>query len=171
MRSKVFVLGLTLALAPALPAAAQSTPPGYTAQDQAQQAKLEAGVGTWNCVDTPASKSPDVVTIKHVGNWYVGQETGDDPGTWYMRWSHTYQNYFANEIDDSGSAELTITTSPDPYNATWTFVFPVTSAASKQNFPLQPYTMKLVGNTMTTTGQFYDPAGKLENFSQVCTKT
>ncbi len=171
MRSKVVVLGFVLALAPALPAAAQSTTPGYTAQDQAQQAKLEAGVGTWNCVDTPASKSPDVITIKHVGNWYVGRETGDSPGTWYMRWSHSFQNYFANEIDDSGSTEISTTNSPDPYNATWSFVFPIALPASQQNMPLKPYTMKLTGNTMMTAGTYYDDAGKLQSFSQVCTKT
>ncbi len=37
-------------------AVAEPAPPGYSPFDLAQQAKLRADLGTWNCVNVPATK-------------------------------------------------------------------------------------------------------------------
>jgi hypothetical protein len=156
-----------LALAVALPLAAAadpSTTPGYTAKDQAQFAKLAAGNGTWTCIDTPASKKPDVQTTKQDGNWYVTHESGDDPSIGYARWSHTLQEYVANIVNDSGSMIVSTTKSDDPFNATWQVAYPANQGA-------YPFTIALAGNVMTSQGQYKDDKGKVVSFKSVCTKS
>jgi len=164
LRLLAATLGLTLAL-PLAALADPSTSPGYTATDQAQFAKLAAGNGTWTCKDTPASQKPDVITAKQAGNWYVWVETGDEPSTTYVRWSHALRAYVQHSIDDSGSSEVYVTTSADPFNGTWTLAYP-------KNAPMYPYTMSHSGNTIKVKGQFKDPkTGKVMTYTGVCTKT
>src|SRR5579872_2925180 len=157
MRLSVFICFLIL-LVPSASFAQQSTTPGYTALDQQQFAKLRAGVGTWNCVDIPANKKPDVISTTQQGNWFVSHETGDNPNTSYTRWSHGYRHYFSATMDPQGDMTVAITTDPDPYNATWKYTSPTTTPSNK---PLPPYKVSLSGNTMISEGTFYDNKDKL----------
>jgi uncharacterized membrane protein YhaH (DUF805 family) len=168
-RVAFFLMAAALCGATAAPAsAAPSTSPGYTAADQAAFAKLDAGLGTWTCVDTPPDKSPDVMTVTQQGNFYVLRETGDDPSTSYIRWSHGLQNYFATVIADSGLVLISYTASADPYNGTWNVVFPPAAMAG----PIPPYTLSLTGKTFTESGQYPDPKTKASvPFKSVCTKS
>ena len=162
---RVFLGALCFALVlPAAAGADPSTSPGYTAADQAQFAKLAAGTGTWTCVDTPASKKADVVTTKQVGNWYVTTETGDNPGTTWVRWNHTNQEFVATEIDDAGSTSVATSKSADPYNGTWVLIYP----AGQSQYPIKNV---LSGNVMTSSGQYKDDKGKVQDFKSVCTKS
>ena len=164
MRILFGTLALTLFL-PLVAAADPSTSPGYTAKDQAQFAKLAAGNGTWNCVDTPASKKPDVMTAKQEGNWYVTRETGDNPNTTYVRWNHSLQSYVANEVDDLGSMSIATSKSANPFNGTWYQAYPPGQSQ-------YPFTISLSGNTMKTAGSYKDTkTGKIVKFASVCTKT
>ena len=160
----VFIGCLTLAA----PAFAQlSTTPGYTKFDQQQFAKLRATVGTWKCADVPASKKPDVITTAQVGNWFVSKETGDDPTTSYTRWSHGYKYFFSASMGSQGDMAVTMTKSLDPNNAVWTFESPL---KTPQGQPMLPITTSLSGNTMKSTGTFYDDKGKVQHFTSTCTK-
>jgi hypothetical protein len=163
VRTMLGALGLALAL-PLVASADPSTSQGYTAKDQTQFAKLAALNGTWTCKDTPASKKPDVVTGKQVGNWYVWSETGDMPNTVWARWNHTMQAYTQDEIDASGSAEIATTKSLDPFNATWTWAYPT-------NFGFLPFKGLLVGKVITWSGSYVDrKTKKLSHYKSVCTK-
>lgn len=159
-----FIGCLTLA-APAF--AQQSTTPGYTKFDQQQFAKLRATVGTWKCVDVPASKKADVITTSQDGNWFVSKETGEDPSTSYTRWSHGYQQFFTMTMSSQGNGNVMVTKAPDPNNAVWTFESPIKSPQGK---PFLPITTSLSGNTVKSTGAFYDNKGKLQHFTSTCTK-
>jgi hypothetical protein len=165
----LFLMAAVLCVATeARASAAPSTSPGYTAADQAAFAKLDAGLGTWTCVDTPPSRSPDVMTVTQQGNFYVLRETGDNPTTSYIRWSHGLQNYFGTVIADSGLVLISSTTSADPYNGIWNFVFPPSSLVGS----IPPYTLNLVGNTLTESSQFTDPKTKATiPYKEVCTKS
>jgi hypothetical protein len=164
---KILAMCFAAASIPAVAAAQLSTTPGYTAFDQQQQAKLRALVGTWTCVDTPASKKPDIVTTKQEGNFFVTHETGDSPNTEYTRWSHGYKMFYTVQMSDQGSTTISTTKALDPNNASWATVFPARDPNGKTLFP---YVVTLNGSTTTTKGQFYDDKGKLMNFSSVCTK-
>jgi hypothetical protein len=141
-----------------------STAPDYTATDQVQFAKLEAGNGTWRCKDTPANEKPDVITGKQIGNWYLWSETGDDPSTTYVRWVHTLKGYVQNEIDASGSTEIYTTTSLDPFNAVWKPQFPPRSG-------LYPIAYAFTGGVMTASGKYRDrKTHQVLAFKAVCSK-
>lgn len=162
------VLFGAICLALSLPVAAladPSTSPGYTANDQAQFAKLAAGNGTWTCKDVPANTKPDIIHAKQAGNWYVWTESGDQPNTSYVRWNHTLQEYTQIEIDDSGSSVIFTAKGSDPFNATWKPVFPPGNG-------LYPYTVSSGGgNTFEAAGKFKDAkTGKVMPFKGVCTK-
>jgi len=169
MRRLSLATGSLLVLALALPASAQmSMSPGYTAQDKAQFAKLAEGVGTWTCVDTPASKKADVVKTTLAGNWYISRETGDFPNTTYTRWNHSLKRYVSVTIGDEGATFVYQTTDSDPNNATWTPTNPFNVPANRQALPS---TVTLSGNTMTSVGKFRDAKGNIVSYKSVCTKS
>jgi hypothetical protein len=150
-------------LLPVVALAAPSTSPGYTADDQAQFARLGAANGTWTCKDTPPAKAPDVITAKQAGNWYVWSESGDHPSTTYARWNHALQAYTQIEVDASGSVEVYTTKSRDPFVATWRPIFPPNSG-------LYPSTYSHTESAITATGKFKDRTGKILTYTSVCTK-
>ncbi len=157
---------LALVVLCAMATASAALLPGYTAADQKMFDKLSAQVGTWHCVDTPASKKPDVAITKLQGSYYVTRETGDFPSTTYMRWSHTFQRYLANSVADGGAMSVMQTMSKDPNNATWTYAYP-TSLPKGNLFPAKT---SMSGNTTTTTQAFRDNKGKVMMSKSVCTK-
>ena len=140
--------------------------PGYTAADQKMFDKLNVLAGTWHCTDTPASKKPDVMTIARQGAYFVQHETGDNPSITYYRWSHTFQRYFANSINQDGGMNVQQTMSQDPNNGTWTYAFPTSLPKGK----LYPVTVSLSGNTLTASGQYMDSKGNVQTAKSVCTK-
>jgi len=164
---RLFCISLILAFFPISAAASPSTTPGYTAFDQAQFAKLQATAGTWNCVDTPASKKPDVIVTRQQGNYFVSRETGDSPSTSYARWSHILKAYFDATISDGGGFFVYKTTSNDPNNATWTPEYPRDLPKNSQLFS---YTVSMSGNTFAGTGKYMDPKGRILTGKGVCTK-
>lgn len=109
MRVSPVLLTTILLLIPSVSSAQLSTTPGYTKFDQQQFAKLRASVGTWKCIDVPASKKPDVQTTRQAGNYFVTRESGDDPSTSYTRWSTSYRMYYTVSIDDSGGTQVYMT--------------------------------------------------------------
>ncbi len=124
------VLALALCALAAVPALAQTNPPGYTALDAAQQAKLQGHVGTWQCSSVPPG-SPVSVTETQQGNWFVARRSGDPstgsgPATSYERWSHALKAYVLIAIFDSGASDVAQTISLDPDNATLRFREPET---------------------------------------------
>ncbi len=162
---RVFMCGLLITLAIPLAASADpSTSKGYTAKDQAQFAKLAAGNGTWTCIDTPPDKKPDIITGKQSGNWYVWSETGDEPSTTYVRWNHTMQMYTQTALDEGGSEFIATTKSLDPFNATWTVVFPTGAG-------LYPFKSSFSGGKLTWLGTYKDDKGKIVTYKSVCTKS
>lgn len=155
------------ALLPTAAAAQLSTTPGYSEVDQKQQAKLRGWVGTWACVDNPPSKKPDIQTTKQEGNFFVTRETGDNPNTQYMRWSHSYKMFYTVEIDDEGGTTVYSTKSLDPLNASWVIVFP---SRDPNGRGFLPYKLAITATTITSTAQYYDGKGGLKTSSSVCTK-
>ena len=165
---KALAIGFAAALIPAAAAAQLSTTPGYTAFDQQQQAKLRGWVGTWTCVDKPASKKPDIQTTTQRGNFFVTRETGDNPNTQYTRWSHGYKMFYTVEIDDQGGTNVSSTKSLDPLNASWLTVYPLRDPNGRA---FLPYSVATTATTITAKGQYYDNKGNLKSSSSLCTKT
>ena len=110
------VLVATLCALCAVPALAQTNPPGYTPFDLAQQAKLRGHVGTWQCVLVPAANPPLSFTETEQGNWFVTRRSGANPATSYERWSHVLKAFILIAIFDSGASDVAETTSLDPDN-------------------------------------------------------
>jgi hypothetical protein len=158
---------IILAISPILASAQVSTSPGYTRFDQLQQAKLRAFLGTWKCVDVPASKKPDIQTTTQVGNYFVTKETGDNPNTEYLRWSHGYRIYYAVELDDAGGTQVVQTRSLDPTNATWTLAFPTHDTNGR---PLLQSVLTYSNHSYKVVSQYYDDKGKLRSSSSTCSK-
>jgi hypothetical protein len=154
-------ISLAILLALALPSVAGAAT-GPTAYDRAQYAKLAALVGTWHCVDTPANKKPDVMTVSEQGNFYVTRETGDSPATVYARWNHTYQLYQETIVNNDGSVYVITSKSASPTNATWTVAYPSGIKATG--------TTVLSGNGYTTVVKYIDDKGKPAQSKSVCTK-
>jgi hypothetical protein len=148
-------------------AAAQTSPPGYTQFDLAQQAKLRSDVGVWHCVSVPASTTPFAFTETEQGNWFVTRETGDAPATSYERWSHALKVYVLVTIFDSGATNVAQTASLDPDNGTWTPMWPALDNQGRKRFDNQ---VSRTGNVLHSTGQFYDNAGNVQTSSTTCTK-
>jgi hypothetical protein len=113
-------------------------------------------------------KKPDIETTKQEGNFFVTRESGDNPNTEYMRWSHSYKMFYTAEIDDQGGTTVSSTKSLDPLNASWILVFPSRDSNGHVFFP---YTIATTATTITSKGQFYDEKGALKTFSSVCSKT
>jgi hypothetical protein len=164
---KILTMCFAVALIPIAADPQLSTTPGYTAFDQQQQAKLRAWVGRWTCVDDPPSKKPDIQTTERGGNFFVTRETGDNPNTQYMRWSHSYKMFYAVEIDDEGGTTVYSTKSLDPLNASWATVFPSRDSNGRA---FLPETVATTATTITSKGQYYDGKGNLRTASSVCTK-
>lgn len=147
--------------------ASPATTPGFKPFDQQQFAKLQAQVGTWNCKDTPASKKPDVITVKQQGNYFVTRETGDNPNTSYTRWSMSGKRYYTVTLVDSGGSYVYETTGLDPNNATWTPAWPLGHTYGDQP---TPYKLSTSGNTITFVQKYVDAKGKAQTAKSVCTK-
>lgn len=160
---------LTLALCAFFTAAAvaQTLPPGYSPFDLAQQVKLQADVGTWNCVVVPAPKTPLSFTESEQGSWFVARETGDNPATGYERWSHSLKAYVLITIFDSGASNVAQTTSLDPDNATWTQMWPALDNQGRKRFD-NP--VSLTGDVLHSSTQFYDSKGSIQTSTTTCTK-
>jgi hypothetical protein len=107
------VLVATLCALLAVPALAQTNPPGYTQFDLVQQAKLRGHLGTWQCVSVPAA-TPVSSTETEQGNWFVTRRTGASPATSYERWSHVLEADILIGVFDSGASDVAQTTSLDP---------------------------------------------------------
>lgn len=174
MFAKICALTL-LTICGAAPAAARaqlSTTPGYTHDDQQQFAKLRVLVGTWKCADIPATKKPDVQTAHQSGNYFVVRETGDEPNTEYIRWSHSYKMYYLVELNDDGGSVVMSTKSLDPMNATWIASFPARMADEKPYYgrPFFPMYIALSGDTLTYTTHYYGDNGSVRLSKSVCTR-
>ena len=167
MRALPIPLLIVAAIIPAVASAQMATTPGFTKFDQQQFAKLRPMVGTWKCVDVPADKKPDIQITKQAGNYFVTRESGDAPNTQYTRWSMSYKMYYSVDIDDSGGTQVFMTKELDPLNSTWKTVFPKSLPNGK---PFFPFTFKMNGNTLTTTGQYYDDKGRIRTATSTCTK-
>ena len=148
-------------------AVAEPAPPGYSPFDLAQQAKLRADLGTWNCVNVPATKTPQSFTESEQGNWFVARETGDNPATGYERWSHSLKAYVLITIFDSGASNVAQTTSLDPDNATWTQMWPALDAQGRKRFD-NP--VSRTGDVLRSSTQFYDGKGSVQTSTTTCTK-
>lgn len=155
---------IILAISPIVASAQVSISPGYTRFDQQQQAKLRVFLGTWKCVDVPASKKPDIQTTTQVGNYFVTRETGDNPNTQYLRWSHSYKIYYDVELDDAGGTNVTQSKSLDPTKSTWTLAFPTHDTNGR------PFLLTYSNQSFKTVGQYYDDKGKLHSSSSTCSK-
>lgn len=161
-------LAAACALIPGAALAQLSTTPGYTKFDQQEFAKLRAFVGTWRCTDVPASKKPDIETIKQVGNYFVVRESGDNPNTEYMRWSHGYRMFYIVEVDDQGGSSVAMTKSLDPLRTKWTTVYPTGMPDGKPFFPLR---QDVSASTIRARYKYYDEKNRVRNGSYVCRKT
>lgn len=148
-------------------AVAQTLPPGYSQFDLAQQAKLQADVGTWNCVSVPAPKTPLSFTESEQGNWFVARETGDNPATSYERWSHSLKAYILITIFDSGASNVAQTTSLDPDNATWTQIWPALDNQGRKRFD-NP--VSRTEDVLHSSTQFYDGKGDIQTSTTTCRK-
>ncbi|MGB8909787.1 MAG: hypothetical protein WCC84_13675 [Candidatus Cybelea sp.] len=148
-------------------AVAQTPPPGYSPFDLAQQAKLQADLGTWSCVSVPAPKTPLSFTESEQGNWFVARETGDSSATGYERWSHSLKAYVLITIFDSGASNVAQTTSLDPDNATWTQMWPVLDNQGRKRFD-NP--VSRTGDVLRSSSQFYDSKGNVQTSTTTCTK-
>ena len=162
-------LALTAALCALLSASgvAQTPPPGYSQFDLAQQAKLRADLGTWNCVSVPAPKIPLSFTESEQGNWFVARETGDTPATGYERWSHSLKAFILITIFDSGASNVAQTTSLDPDNATWTPMWPALDNQGRKRFD-NP--VSRTGDALRSSTPFYDSEGRIQTSTTTCTK-
>jgi hypothetical protein len=147
-------------------AAGQSSPPGYTPFDFAQQAKLRADVGSWRCASAGAV-TPTSLTETEQCNWFVARAAGDNPATGYERWSHTLRAYVLITLFDSGVTNVQQTTSLDPDNATWTPVFPALDAQGRKRFDNQ---VSRAGDVLRSSTQFYDDKGNVQTATTTCTK-
>lgn len=161
------VLVATLCALCAVPALAQTNPPGYTPFDLAQQAKLRGHVGTWQCVLVPAANPPLSFTETEQGNWFVTRRTGADPATSYERWSHGRKAYILIAISDSGASDVAETTSLDPDNATYTEMWPTLDNQGRKRFDNQ---VTRTGNVVRSTSHFYDEKGDVRSAETSCTK-
>ncbi|HEY2476653.1 MAG TPA: hypothetical protein VGI19_17870 [Candidatus Cybelea sp.] len=148
--------------------AAQTSPPGYTPADEAQQAKLRGHLGTWRCTFTPVTAGkPFSFTEAQHENWFVGKLAGEAPATIYERWSHALHAYISISIFDSGAMNLAQSSSPDPDNGTWSQVFPATDNSGRKRFDVQ---YSRVGNVITTSNKFFNDKGGIGSFTTTCTK-
>ena len=150
----------------AVPALAQTNPPGYTPFDLAQQAKLQGHVGTWQCLSVPAG-TPVSNTETEQGNWFVTRRTGASPATSYERWSHVLKAYILLAVFDSGASDVAETTSLDPDNATYTEMWPALDNQGRKRFDI---TVSRTGNVLRSTAQFYGDKGNVRNSVTTCTK-
>jgi hypothetical protein len=148
-------------------AVAQNPPPGYTEFDRAQQAKLLADLGSWQCVSTPASTTPRTFIETEEGNWFVTRENGDNPATTYEHWSHTLKAYVLVAIFDSGASNVAQTMSLDPDNATWTQMWPALDNQGRKRFDNQ---VSRKEDTIRSTSQFFDENGNVRTTTTACTK-
>ncbi len=148
-------------------AVAQTSPPGYTAFDRAQQAKLLADLGTWSCVLTPAEAVPLTFSETQSGNWFVTRESGDNPATTYAHWSHSLKAYVLISIFDSGASNVQQTTSLDPDNATWTQMWPLLDNQGRKRFDI---VVSRQENTIQSASRFYDDKGNVQNATTTCTR-
>jgi hypothetical protein len=150
----------------AVPALAQTTPPGYTPLDVAQQAKLGGHVGTWHCVSVPGGAAVSFTETEQ-GNWFVARRAGETPATSYERWSHALKAYVLIAIFDNGASDVAETTSLDPDNATYTEMWPALDNQGRKRFDNQ---VTRTGNVLRSVGQFYDDKGNVRNSVTTCTK-
>jgi hypothetical protein len=148
-------------------ATAQSAPPASATYDAAQQVKLRADVGTWQCVSDPASSKPEVYTETEEGNWFVTHAGGDTPRTSYERWSHTLQTYIFLTVFDSGASDVEQSTSPDPDNGTWTAKWPALDNQGRKRFDVH---VARTGDVIRASSQFYDAKGNVRPTTTTCTK-
>jgi hypothetical protein len=162
----VLAFALALCAVAAVPAPAQTNPPGYTPLDVAQQAKLQGHVGTWQCVSVPAGP-PVSFTETEQGNWFVAHRPGASPATSYERWSRSLKAYVLITIFDSGASDVAQATSLDPDNATYTEMWPALDNQGRKRFGT---TVTRTGNVLRSTGQFYDEKGNVQNAVTTCTK-
>jgi hypothetical protein len=160
------VLIVALCALAAVPALAQTNPPGYTALDAAQQAKLQGHVGTWQCSSVPPG-SPVSVTESEQGNWFVARRSGELPATSYERWSHALKAYVLIAVFDSGASDVAQTPSLDPDNATYTEMWPPLDNQGRKRFDV---TVTRTGDVIRSTAQFYDEKGNVRNSETTCTK-
>jgi hypothetical protein len=151
----------------AAPAGAQTNPPGYTAFDFAQQAKLRSDLGTWQCTSIPANPTPISFTETEQGNWFVAREMSAVPATSYERWSHTLKAYVMLQVFDSGASNVEQTTSEDPDNGTWTQKWPALDNQGRKRFD---NVVSRNGNVLRSTTQFYDAKGQTQTSTTTCTK-
>lgn len=158
------VLAAALFALSAVPAPAQTNPPGYTPLDVAQQAKLQGHVGTWQCSSVPAG-SPVSFTETEQGNWFVARRSGEFAATSYERWSHSLKAYVLITIFGSGASDVAETTSLDPDNATYTEMWPALDNQGRKHFGT---TVTRAGNVLRSTGQFYDEKGNVRSSETTC---
>jgi len=161
------VLVAALFVFAAVPALAQTNPPGYTPFDLAQQAKLQGHVGTWQCVSVPAAGTPVSFTETEQGNWFVARRTGENPATSYERWSHALKAYILIAVFDSGASDIAQTTSLDPDDATYAEMWPALDNQGRKRFD---DTVSRTGNVLHATSHFYDEKGDVRSAETTCTK-
>jgi len=162
---RLIVLAALFASATAT-AVAQTVPPGYTAFDAAQQAKLRADVGTWRCTSVPAG-SPVTVVEAEQGNWFVARSTGGDSRTTYERWSHALQAYILVSVFDSGASDVEQSASADPDNGTWTPKWPPLDNQGRKRFDIA---VSRSGDTLRSSTHFYDTRGNVQSATTTCVK-
>jgi hypothetical protein len=150
----------------AVPALAQTNPPGHTPLDLAQQAKLGGHVGTWQCVSVPGGTAVSFTETEQ-GNWFVARRTGANPATSYERWSHSLKAYILIGIFDSGASDVAQTTSLDPDNATYNEMWPPLDNQGRKRFDS---TVSRTGNVLRSMSHFYDDKGNVESSATTCTK-
>ena len=148
MRLLLSLIVLVFAL-PCIVSADPSTTPDYTTEDQAKFAKLQAWNGTWKCNATPGGVS-FTLTARQLGNWFIWTDDSENASTTYVRWDHGTKVYVQYEIDRIGSAYVATTSSPDPFNATWTVLYPA-------NFPASPFTYSFTAARVDRFGQHQRP--------------
>lgn len=151
----------------AVPAGAQTNPPGYTPFDSVQQAKLRGHVGTWQCVSVPPAGNPVSFTETEQGNWFVARRTGGNPATSYERWSHALKAYVLIAVFDSGASDVAQTASLDPDNATYAEMWPALDNQGRKRFDNQ---VSRTGDVIRSASKFYDEKGNVRASVTTCTK-
>ncbi|HEX4014950.1 MAG TPA: hypothetical protein VHX17_13825 [Candidatus Cybelea sp.] len=146
---------------------AQTSPPGYTPSDAAQQAKLLAHVGTWDCRFTPPVSKPFAFSEVQQGNWFVARLGGEQPATVYERWSHALRAYVSITVFDSGAMNVAQSSSLDPDNGTWSQIFPATDSSGRKRFDV---TYSRTGDAIVSSNKFFNDAGGIGTFTSTCTK-
>jgi hypothetical protein len=160
------VLVATLFALLAVPALGQTTPPGFTPFDLAQQAKLRGHLGTWQCISLPGG-TPVSSTETEQGNWFVTRRTSANAATSYERWSHVLKAYILIAIFDSGASDVAQATSLDPDNATYTEMWPTLDNQGRKRFDI---TVSRTGDVIRSASHFYDDKGDVQNAQTTCTK-